>query len=359
MSRKNLANPIRYKTFMPATKTEAMSEKAFGVEKLTTVYEAKAAPDKSKVHRFIGTSESVDRDGEVAKLDGWDFTNYVNNPVVLWGHDHKSLPIGKTVGIYKDEVNKVIYFDIELTEGYDFARSVKALVEEGILRATSVGFRVQEWDYDEKTDAVIFTKSELFEISIVNVPANQDALVQEGKELDELETKSAEAEGLANVITQIQERLEILTQSVESLVTQNSSKTPEGHTDGEAEVGAEAEPAQETLEEDSASITSSSEGTLEIPKTQIDISADLIEQVAQIVLERIQPKQDEAAEPVESPSDSKEAAEPKAEEEAAQEEPAEPAAEEPSEEPAEELVAVSVEEIDETEGFVIITEEEI
>lgn len=367
MSLKNLGNPIRYKTFMPSVKTEAIGEKAFGIEKLTTVYESKSAIDKSKIHRFIGTSEAVDRDGEIAKLDGWDFKNYVNNPVVLWGHDHKSLPIGKTVGIYKDEVNKVIYFDIEITDSYDFAKSIKALVEEGILRATSVGFRVQEWDYDEKTEAVVFTKSELFEISIVNVPANQDALVQEGKELDELETKNAEAEGIANVITQIQERLEILTQSVESLVSQNSSKTPEGNTDGEAEVGADAEPAQEMLEAE-ASITSvSDEGTLEIPKTndeavsaqiEPDISDELIARVTQAVLQIIQPQKAEEVKEEESPSDESTETIVEPEQEASEPtEPTEPVTE-PTQEPQEELIAISVEDIDETEGFVIITEEE-
>jgi HK97 family phage prohead protease len=140
---------IRYKTFLPSEQAPmtSMNEKSFK-DSLVKVFESKQGVDPNSIHRFVGTSEAVDRDGEVILAKAWDFTNYEKNPVVLWSHDRKALPIGKTVGIYTDEATKMTYFDIALSEGYPFSKDVKTLVEEGIIRATSVGFRVNDWMWE-------------------------------------------------------------------------------------------------------------------------------------------------------------------------------------------------------------------
>ncbi len=115
----------------------------------------------------IATTESIDRDGEVLSLDGWEFDNYMLNPVVLWSHDLYSLPLGIVTELRKENGNvivKGVFADTE--EG----QKVRKLYEDGILRTVSVGYIPKE-----RLGNVI-TKMELYEISFVTVPANPDAM---------------------------------------------------------------------------------------------------------------------------------------------------------------------------------------
>lgn len=350
---KVVKNQIKYKTFTPSYDGFiGTGEKALGKQKLVPIYEMKTEEMTGKVTRFIGTSEAKDRDGEIVLMDAWDFTNYVKNPVVLWMHDHKALPIGKTVGIYKDEVSRVIYFDIYITDGYDFAKNVKALVEEGILKATSVGFRVLDWTWDEKMDAPVFTKTELFEISIVNVPANQEAVAQEdGKAVDDEDavTKSAEVAELAGALSQMQSNLERLTQTVESLVTQNSTPKPEPTP----EPTPEPEPTTITVgstELDGLSIATDDNLVLTVGEPSVALAPEVLDAIVRAVVEQINQAKPTDESVVEgSPGEPEPIVEPQSTVEP------EPAV---VEEPADENVVVGVGDLDELDEFIIINEEE-
>ena len=52
--------------------------------------------------RMIISDNSLDRQGDIVNQDGFDLENYMKNPVVLWGHDYFSLPIGITDNITKE-----------------------------------------------------------------------------------------------------------------------------------------------------------------------------------------------------------------------------------------------------------------
>lgn len=134
----------------------------------------------------IATTEGIDRDGEMIKKDGWDFTNYLKNPVLLWGHDHMSLPIGKVTDIIVTDTDIRARGIFAQTQ---FAKDVKALYDQGILKAVSVGFLPQE------REGNIITKSELLELSFVNVPSNPEATAT-GKALRAFEAKWFPMSGL-------------------------------------------------------------------------------------------------------------------------------------------------------------------
>jgi len=55
--------------------------------------EVKAAGDN--IIRFIVSNGSLDRDHDTINVNGWDLENYKKNPVVLWAHEHHSVPIAK------------------------------------------------------------------------------------------------------------------------------------------------------------------------------------------------------------------------------------------------------------------------
>lgn len=139
-------------------------------------------------YEFIASTADMDRDGEVISADGWDLKNFKKNPVILFGHDYRSLPIGKAtkIGVRDGKLMNVVEFPPEGT--YEFADTVQRLVDTGYLKTQSVGFIPRKWDdgdfEDEKSNKPrrTYTKQELLEISIVPVPSNPNALMNAVKE---------------------------------------------------------------------------------------------------------------------------------------------------------------------------------
>ncbi len=133
----------------------------------------------------------VDRVNEIMPKDCWDLQNYKKNPKLCM--DHKSndsnFLIGKAVVI--EARDEGLYFEAEigdeskaeLTPNQKIARS---LVKQGYLTALSVGFRPVDYEYDTKSETLIYKKAELNEISLVTVPCQQDSFITSIKSLESL-----------------------------------------------------------------------------------------------------------------------------------------------------------------------------
>lgn len=132
----------------------------------------KAAGDGNGTFRVVATTQGKDRDGEIVLQEGLDITNYMKNPVILFGHDYWSLPIGKATKVEKNaETGQTIIEGVFASEEANpIAQQVRRLYEAGILVAVSIGFIAKEWEGN------VVTESELLELSFVPVPANPDAL---------------------------------------------------------------------------------------------------------------------------------------------------------------------------------------
>lgn len=132
----------------------------------------KSAPKKKTFvgegeFEVVATTEGVDRDGEVIKVSAWDFTNFQKSPVLLWGHDYGSLPIGAVTDIRVEGTSVIAKGVFARSE---FAQEVRALYDDGFVKTVSVGFIPHE------RNGAVITKAELLELSFVSVPANPDAL---------------------------------------------------------------------------------------------------------------------------------------------------------------------------------------
>lgn len=127
----------------------------------------------------VASSEVEDRQGEVVKQAGWSLTNFKKNPILLWMHDHEK-PLGKAERVWLDKTGKspVLKFKGMISTATEYGRAAKQLMEEGILNSFSVGFRALEMDGNS------ITKAELFEISLVSVPANPEARLLAAKSLE-------------------------------------------------------------------------------------------------------------------------------------------------------------------------------
>lgn len=135
----------------------------------------------NRVIQQIISSDRKDRDGDVVDPNGWDWADWLNNPVVMWGHDYHGLPIARGLDV-RTEKNLVVSAAQFPREGmYPFADQVFELTAEGFCPAASVGFVPDEAEPLEKDGEVSgwhFTKQSLLEWSKVAIPSNPEALAR-------------------------------------------------------------------------------------------------------------------------------------------------------------------------------------
>ena len=203
--------------------------KAAGIEYLEG-YEARVAT-------FIISTEDVDRDSDIVKQAGIDKDDYMKNPVIMFAHNSRSLPIGATLKVWQSNKQTkalaLIYDDRVDSTG--LSETIFRMVKAGALRGASIGFSTKEARYptdDEikqyKMDpwGVIFEKVSMHEWSICSIPANQNAL-RTSKMFEEKHFKIAEEFGLIEKIenktdkddklNKVLEELNTLKQSINSL----------------------------------------------------------------------------------------------------------------------------------------------
>jgi HK97 family phage prohead protease len=130
-------------------------------------------------YRFLASTSSIDRQGDSIDQSGWELKSFKQNPVILWAHRYDELPLGKVVDLSITDNGLEADISFASEEANPKAQQVKKLIDDGILNAVSVGFIGKE------RNGNIITKAELLEISIVPVPANQEALVMASKNIDE------------------------------------------------------------------------------------------------------------------------------------------------------------------------------
>lgn len=140
------------------------------------IEETKQIDEDGNVHRFVISTQNPDRDKDVIQVHGWRFENYNKNPVVLFGHNYRSLPVavGSSPSIEGDKVLSNADFSASKVDA--FAETVRQFVKAKVLRASSVGFDPLKWVFDEERRGYDFVEQELLEWSIVPVPANAEAL---------------------------------------------------------------------------------------------------------------------------------------------------------------------------------------
>lgn len=141
-------------------------------------YQAEVKKFEDGSYRFIATKEIRDSDDEVVEISGGDFKRYLKNPVWIWGHRMMFGDAYDVIGRAEDlRVETSESGEKQLTFNPVYARhqkaqDIKAMHEDGIATAISIGFKVKEYDFERK----VITSWELFEISNVIVPANEDAI---------------------------------------------------------------------------------------------------------------------------------------------------------------------------------------
>lgn len=138
----------------------------------------KLATSDGRGMEFVLSDATVDRAGDIVEPTGWDLSAFLANPIALFGHQ-SSFPIGKWTNV-RVAGGKLIG-RLEMAAAGTSARldELRSLVEQGILRAVSVGFQPLEAEPIDKGRPHAgrrFKRQALLEASLVSVPANPAAL---------------------------------------------------------------------------------------------------------------------------------------------------------------------------------------
>lgn len=166
-----------------------------------------AKPDDRRLS-FVTSNETVDSYGDIIRSGKWDLSHYKSNPLFLWMHNNRGLPIGRSVKHVVDKAAKALtqVFDFfgpgvgdldgdhakfadtvfKLYKGWKDPHTKRTVRG---LSATSVGFLPKPKSIKMPKDeaeseklglgpyGVIFEGQWLKETSGVTVPANPDALI--------------------------------------------------------------------------------------------------------------------------------------------------------------------------------------
>lgn len=179
---------------------------------LKMIEEKRARPvlDAERVIRFVASTESVDRDGDVVSQN-WVLDNFKANPVILLNHNQEK-PLGRSI---REEIltdpndedvkrlgpHLAIYVEFMGKQHGSYIDETFNQYKDGFLKAGSVGYVPIEVDevLDEERrktlglgpDGLHFTKSELAEFSLCTVPSNPNALRTEMKSTEPVVAKTA------------------------------------------------------------------------------------------------------------------------------------------------------------------------
>lgn len=154
-----------------------------------SILEIKAADDEKRIITGVATTPSPDRVGDVVEPLGVKFKNPLP---LLWQH-RSDQPVGN------------VKFDKPTKDGITFQATMPKIadagplkdrvdtawgeVKAGLVRGVSIGFRSIEHSYMDD-GGIHFLETEVLELSLVTIPANESATIQTIKSIDEERRKS-------------------------------------------------------------------------------------------------------------------------------------------------------------------------
>ena len=153
------------------------------MERLQSFGTLRAIDDERMTVQAVIATGDIARDDAIIDPKGWDFTNYMKNPVVLFNHnDFSGMPVARTIEGPTAGANEVIAtaeFDREDPEAVRLYGKIKR----GYINATSVRWNPLEWEWrdtgegERKQRVLVFMRQELLEWSFVNIPADTGAVI--------------------------------------------------------------------------------------------------------------------------------------------------------------------------------------
>lgn len=222
--------------------------------------------DGGAVRAYASTFDRVpDAVGDVVAPGAFDKTieswKSSGKPIpLLWGHDTDDpfSNIGAAVDYGTDE--RGLWFDAEFDADNEKAQYVRKLVKEGRVFQCSFAYAVKDAapvELENGVKANELRELDLFEISIVQIPANQNATVEEVKAWDgqsvnavvdseQIEQKAGRRNSAkdADELRKVQSAANQILEVVNGLLADDEADTTDEVDEGEAEKSAEGASSQ-------------------------------------------------------------------------------------------------------------------
>lgn len=124
------------------------------------------------INKFTVSDETLNSYGSVILTSGINIARFQRNPIMLYMHDRDKGVIGRWDSITKegDKLTAVAVFD----DATELGAKVKHQVESGFLRSASIGIENCKCETINGVQTIV--ECDLIEISIVDVPANENAV---------------------------------------------------------------------------------------------------------------------------------------------------------------------------------------
>ena len=122
--------------------------------------------------KFTVSDETLNSYGSVILTSGINIARFQRNPIMLYMHDRDKGVIGRWENITKegDKLTAEAIFD----DATELGAKVKHQVESGFLRSASIGIENCKCETINGVSTIV--ECDLIEISIVDVPANENAV---------------------------------------------------------------------------------------------------------------------------------------------------------------------------------------
>jgi HK97 family phage prohead protease len=128
---------------------------------------------------FVASTDAIDSYEEVVE-QSWNLSRYEANPIVLYAHNARELPIGRSpkFGVVNGKLECTIAF--ASAKANPRAEEVFQLVREEVLRAVSVGFIPGDYRFEKRNgkEVLVLSNNLLLEISVCPIGANPEALAK-------------------------------------------------------------------------------------------------------------------------------------------------------------------------------------
>jgi HK97 family phage major capsid protein/HK97 family phage prohead protease len=205
---------------------------------MTVIHKTTVALAAGDPLTFVLSDATKDRMGDVIDPKGWVLDNFKQNPMALFNHN-SGFPIGHWEDVKVQGGRLIGKLKLAARGTSDRIDEIISLVEQGILRAVSVGFSpIERKPLDD--GGIRFTKQELLETSLVSIPANP-AAVQLAKSLHVSDATMDEVFGKHATADVIHSKAKDIS------AAQGISKTPIGNVPKMKTISKQIEERQATL----------------------------------------------------------------------------------------------------------------
>ena len=128
----------------------------------------------------IASSSAIDRDGDIMSPEALakGAMDLMANSTVFFNHKHDQLAVGKVVKSWVEGGTLRVNIKPSKAKGVE---DIITQINEGVLKSFSIGGKITEtkmqWDEQLKKDVRVVKGVNLYEVSVVGIPANPDASI--------------------------------------------------------------------------------------------------------------------------------------------------------------------------------------